>query len=163
MYILPTMSWHCSNCKVVLTDENGYRRKSGDREGDFTGTCKPCSVLLARKWCRGNREKVAARAKKAYHANPEKLLSRLADRRRKLNLLKMERPCYDCGGTFDPECMEWDHLPDKEKCFEIGRGPSYPLARVMDEIAKCQLVCCNCHSLRTIRRRRESRKPLTPA
>lgn len=77
----------------------------------------------------------------------------LADRRRKIQLLKMDRPCYDCGGTFDPEVMEWDHLPGTIKSFDLCRAPKHNLNDVVDEIAKCQLVCANCHRGRTIARR----------
>lgn len=77
-----------------------------------------------------------------------------ADRRRKIQLLKMDRPCYDCGGVFDPEVMEWDHLPGTIKSFDLCRAPVHSLNDVVDEIAKCQLVCANCHRIRTIARRK---------
>lgn len=74
-------------------------------------------------------------------------------RRLKMNLLKQDRPCYDCGGVFPPEAMEWDHLPGREKCFTIGSSLSRDLDKVVDEIAKCQLVCSCCHRIRTEARR----------
>lgn len=33
----------CSKCKVILTSENGYVKKSGRREGEFHGYCKVCN------------------------------------------------------------------------------------------------------------------------
>lgn len=83
-------------------------------------------------------------------------VARVAARRkshvRKLNLLKMDRPCYDCGGTFPLECMDWDHLPGKEKLFTVSEGKSKSIESVVDEINKCQLVCANCHRVRTCSR-----------
>jgi hypothetical protein len=50
--------------------------------------------------------------------------------------------------------MQWDHLPGTEKAANLGdlarRGNR---ARVLDEIAKCELVCANCHAMRTFSRR----------
>lgn len=65
------------------------------------------------------------------------------------NLVKMDRPCYDCGGVFPPEVMDWDHLPGTKKCFSLNKVASHGFDAVLDEIAKCQLVCSNCHRLRT--------------
>lgn len=71
-------------------------------------------------------------------------------KRTKFNLLKSERPCYDCGGVFPPEAMDWDHRPGVIKCFDIGTGlASHSEEACIDEINKCQLVCANCHRIRT--------------
>lgn len=81
-----------------------------------------------------------------------------ADKLRKFTLLKLGRPCYDCGGVFSPECMDWDHLPGKEKLFCIGKNlQNRSVEAVFEEISKCQLVCSNCHRTRTIKRRQEAK------
>lgn len=72
-------------------------------------------------------------------------------RKRKMNLLKMGRPCYDCGGMFSLAAMEWDHARGV-KGFNIATGLNRPLEEVVDEIAKCDLVCANCHRVRTASR-----------
>lgn len=74
------------------------------------------------------------------------------DRNRKLNLLKIGRPCYDCGGMFPTECLEWDHMPGTKKLFCVAAGKGKSLETILDEIAKCQLVCSNCHHIRTVAR-----------
>ncbi len=61
-----------------------------------------------------------------------------------------EHPCVDCGET-DPVVLEFDHLRDKKFCIGQGfwdRG----WQSVLDEIAKCEVVCANCHRRRTARR-----------
>lgn len=65
-----------------------------------------------------------------------------------------ENPCADCGGSFPAECMDFDHLPQYEKRFVISQGKSMPLEELLNEIAKCDLVCANCHRIRTNKRRR---------
>lgn len=48
--------------------------------------------------------------------------------------------------------MQWDHLPGQEKLGEISRLSTGARAVILREIAKCELVCANCHALRTARR-----------
>lgn len=63
-------------------------------------------------------------------------------------------PCTDCGGTFDAEVMDFDHVSGV-KSFNISSAKQvgYSLSRVKKEVAKCELVCSNCHRLRTKARR----------
>lgn len=49
--------------------------------------------------------------------------------------------------------MQWDHLPGSEKLGDISgswTGRSEQL--ILAEIAKCELVCTNCHAIRTFQR-----------
>ncbi len=59
-------------------------------------------------------------------------------------------PCSDCHQKFVPDAMEWDHVRG-EKIGHIGNLTSKKA--VLVEIAKCDLVCANCHALRTAVRR----------
>lgn len=58
-------------------------------------------------------------------------------------------PCKDCGGTFPPEAMDFDHRRPSEKRFSVGTGYSYSIKSLMAEIAKCDIVCSNCHRTRS--------------
>jgi hypothetical protein len=64
--------------------------------------------------------------------------------------LKADTPCADCGQVFDPVCMDFDHIRG-EKNDNVGsmvaRGVS--VERIRDEVDKCELVCANCHRVRT--------------
>lgn len=65
--------------------------------------------------------------------------------------LKEGVPCADCGGVFPVYVMHWDHLPGFEKVAEISvMVGSRTRAAVLEELKKCELVCANCHVLRTI-------------
>ena len=61
-------------------------------------------------------------------------------------------PCTDCGQTFPPVCMDWDHLRDKDTNLARAIRRGWSLDRVKLEIAKCELVCSNCHRIRTQQR-----------
>ena len=64
-----------------------------------------------------------------------------------------QRPCQDCGGTFPPECMDFDHRPGTTKRFGISNGQHYNWPTLLAEVEKCDLVCANCHRTRTWQRR----------
>ena len=64
-------------------------------------------------------------------------------------------PCADCGGSFDVCCMDFDHRDASEKKFNVGSMFAHHYSRelIEAEVAKCDLVCANCHRIRTRNRR----------
>lgn len=74
--------------------------------------------------------------------------ARTARNREFLDRVK-SRPCLDCKWTFPPECMDFDHVRGK-KLFNVNtQSVSKAREKVLAEIAKCDLVCANCHAIRT--------------
>ena len=74
-------------------------------------------------------------------------------RRAWLRALKEGKPCADCGRVFPPQVMQWDHRPGTEKLFELSNAyGGWTREAVLVEISKCDLVCTNCHVIRTFRR-----------
>jgi len=57
-------------------------------------------------------------------------------------------PCLDCGKTFDPCQMDFDHTGEALKVANISQLAAGPMADLVSEIAKCHLVCANCHRIR---------------
>ncbi len=63
-----------------------------------------------------------------------------------------EVPCADCGESYPPYMMDFDHRDPKTKSFEITRvAGRVTLPKLLEEIAKCDIVCSNCHRERTYR------------
>lgn len=58
------------------------------------------------------------------------------------------KPCSDCGKTFPPVCMDFDHARG-EKLFLISKGWGRSFESLLLELEKCDLVCSNCHRIRT--------------
>lgn len=129
----------CSKCNVELTDENGYRHKSGRDAGKFCHLCRKCQSVTTKKYFQENPLKGPL-----YWKKKERLF------RERINLLKLERGCYDCGGSFPPEAMDFDHLGNKK--FGVATGAGQTWDNVRREIDKCQLVCACCHRVRTQKR-----------
>lgn len=71
-----------------------------------------------------------------------------------LNFIKRELACIDCGFSFRdrPECCDFHHRDPSQKSgaiSEMMRGRDYEaMERVMEEIAKCDPLCANCHRTR---------------
>ncbi len=58
-------------------------------------------------------------------------------------------PCVDCGED-DPIVLEFDHVMGiKSFSICVGKRHQYPVARLLEEIAKCEVRCANCHKRRT--------------
>lgn len=100
------------------------------------------AVLRTQRWREANRDKA-------------KQINRNWDARRIADIAAhKDRPCMDCGGVFPTECMDFDHVRGDKK-FTISVQRRRPWQEVLDEIAKCDVVCANCHRIRTKRRMRE--------
>lgn len=73
----------------------------------------------------------------------------------KVAAYKMEQGCTDCGYREHPAALQFDHLPGTAKRGQISRLSRYSWERVLEEFAKCEVVCANCHAIRTTTRWRD--------
>jgi hypothetical protein len=64
--------------------------------------------------------------------------------------LKEKTPCTDCGINYPYYVMDFDHIQDKIK--NVGRLMKNSHNTLLKEIAKCEIVCSNCHRERTQKR-----------
>lgn len=64
-----------------------------------------------------------------------------------------EHGCVDCGYNANAAALEFDHLPEYTKTKNV-MGLTYNSWDVIwAEVAKCEVVCANCHAIRTEVRR----------
>ena len=129
----------CGRCKQdrPLTDFHASSRHGQQ------AWCKPCRQAYASAHYQANKQRRQEQNKRRQSEFMAWYVS-----------LKEGQPCADCGGVFHPAAMQWDHLPGFEKADNLSllarRGGRQ---RVLDEIAKCELVCANCHAVRSHVRR----------
>lgn len=105
------------------------------------------------------REKNRAAVIRYRAKNRDELLDKARNRRDELRALIAEHknvPCMDCGQRLPAVCMDFDHRPAEEKRFEIAKmvGQQRTPSLLLAEIAKCDVVCANCHRIRTAERHR---------
>ena len=78
----------------------------------------------------------------AYHTR----IKRIA----KLRLVgHMGGKCMDCGLAVHVAAFHFDHRDRKSKVVDVGAILNRSWARILAEAAKCDLVCANCHAIRT--------------
>ncbi len=65
------------------------------------------------------------------------------------------KPCTDCGNCFEICCMDFDHIEGSVKTYNVGSMFAHHYSRelIETELVKCELVCANCHRIRTRDRR----------
>lgn len=135
----------CTICSLVKPNADFfYRNKS---KGKLHSQCKDCYVVNRRKiW------------KEHYHKYGSNYRERAVERSRKIKAnLKAQmleylrdKSCTNCG-VSDIRVLEFDHIDPSKKSFSIARGIGSALswASILAEIAKCQILCANCHKIRT--------------
>lgn len=64
------------------------------------------------------------------------------------------KPCVDCKFPYPPYVMHFDHLYGKSYNISEMHNRGFSKKRILEEIAKCELVCANCHAIRTHDRQR---------
>jgi hypothetical protein len=73
--------------------------------------------------------------------------ARKTRRRREVLIALKSRPCMDCGGSFHFSQMDFDHVRGP-KMGDVSQMHTH-LRLILDEAAKCDVVCANCHRQRT--------------
>jgi len=96
-----------------------------------------------------------------WAANSHRHLTIRQDRKRSLAIwlweMKRGHLCADCGRSFHPVAMQWDHTAtDKEINISRAVNSGWSRTRILRELAKCELACANCHAIRTYIRKRNT-------
>lgn len=98
------------------------------------------------------KNKVAVEMYKLRHPSRRKNTVDLRrERNRQLIRDAKDRPCSDCGIQYPYYVMQFDHVRGV-KSFNVSVGWNNSYERIEAEIAKCDVVCANCHAERTYQR-----------
>lgn len=139
----------CTGCGVEKprTSEFFYKKtpasKLSKHDDGFNTRCKSCIITKVTRWNQANKSKVYAKDKRIRQSNSDWL-----------NSLK-DKPCADCKNTFPVICMDFDHLPEFEKTIDLSlaKNRKWSKEKLLTEVSKCEVVCSNCHRIRTENRR----------
>ena len=107
-----------------------------------------------------DKEKQRAAIRRHYYANKSVYIKKAMVRKKKirlwLNAVKESSACTDCGVYYPYYVMDYDHV--KDKASDISKLlNSCSMPKITAEIAKCELVCSNCHRQRTFNRLERSK------
>lgn len=87
-----------------------------------------------------------------YHSNKDQYFERnRLDRAAKVAYVRevKSRPCADCGQSYPPYVMDFDHRDPSKKVAAVAVLMRSGWNKLKEEIAKCDVVCSNCHRERT--------------
>jgi hypothetical protein len=120
----------------LVKSESDFHRSTGRPQF----WCKACRKEYDAQYWRRTRERRRGQVKSRRHA-----LTAWS------RALKEGLPCADCGRVYHHAAMQWDHAHGGDKLDDISNLVRRGFGRkaIADEISKCQLVCANCHAVRT--------------
>ncbi len=126
--------WTCSRCDIEKeVKEFDYNRGA-------TSVCKKCADTYNAQLRKKNKQQ-----HKVATALFKKKLRDVVD-------LAKSKPCVDCGCQYESYIMEFDHTGHKTLEVSAMVARHYSISRILEEIAKCELVCVLCHRARTFSR-----------
>lgn len=67
--------------------------------------------------------------------------------RGRLRTIKVEMGCLRCGFDECPEALEFHHRDGEVKLFNLGARLDASWSKIEAEIAKCDVLCANCHRM----------------
>lgn len=121
------MNWKGYSCRVCLVCQAGRMRRKRANP-DF----KANEAAKMRQWRKDNPE----RYRLQYQAE--------FDKRRGILLDARKGGCVSCGET-DVACLDFHHRDPETKEGHIGEFRKFGMKRLLTEIAKCDVLCANCH------------------
>lgn len=123
---------HCNHCnRDLLIEDFPWKNKAKGKRGS---RCIECQREYSREHYRKNRTQYKE-WRKVYRAETKALVQEY----------KKSRGCSVCGETHIA-CLDFHHKDGEEKEFAISQMlSSQGRERVFQEIAKCVVLCANCH------------------
>ncbi|MCW6550346.1 hypothetical protein NFB56_16025 [Yersinia ruckeri] len=77
-------------------------------------------------------------------------LKRTEENKKWIDDYKMSKGCVNCGYKQHASALDFDHIDRESKSFTIGsRTGGLSKKRLAIEMKKCQILCANCHRIKT--------------
>jgi hypothetical protein len=139
----------CSRCGREKAASEFTWKDAGRRKRQ--AYCRNCMNAAWREWYNVERNKLHHRALVARRRR-----QRITRHQELIAELKRQ-PCADCGQRFPQYVMDFDHVG--RKTGEVSKFVyTHSTQRLMAEITNCDVVCANCHRVRTQERLASSRR-----
>jgi len=134
----------CGRCGVVKALDE-FTPKGKVRQS----YCRSCVSEYSREYYRQHKDAYVAAAARHHRKIRETLRG------------AKDKPCADCGRSFPYYVMDFDHREGEEKLCNVSELNCYrrvSMKNLLAEIAKCDVVCANCHRIRTHERALKARR-----
>ena len=122
----------CNDCEIEYEDY-----------GQRTNKCRDCKNKYDREWH-------SKRSKESKEARHRQQMLRKAKLQQKVYDYQKGNSCEDCGDTR-VQVLQFDHINPEEKEDTISNMVKNGISekKIFEEIAKCRVLCANCHIMRT--------------
>ncbi len=128
----------CSRCNLSKPiKEFNFRNKL---KGSRHSYCRDCGKIYTRSHYKNNKQQYLKRNLRAFK------------KRRDFIHQSKSKPCADCGVQYPYYVMDFDHREDEIKEHQLNQVAYLKMEIIKNEIAKCDVVCSNCHRERTFQR-----------
>ena len=127
---IPDGKKYCPSCTQLL-DKSSFSAKGN--------ACKTCATQRSKNW------------RVVKENNPDWRKERnaqIAENSRKLKRKMVELKgdcCSKCGNQYPDVVYDFHHLDPSQKDFNIGSSRNWP--KIEKELAKCIMLCANCHRI----------------
>jgi hypothetical protein len=131
----------CNKCDTwkVLSDYHNNKACSGG----VTGTCRDCEWVRRKQWYADNRTRRQQLANERNQSRKQELVNRFGNK------------CFDCNSGF-PICVyDFHHLDPSGKDMNPSAAMTLSEQKREKELAKCVMLCANCHRIRHFDRKVE--------
>lgn len=132
----------CIKCNLVKAVDSFAAGKKGTRRN----ICKLCRNIYQQQYYKENAAIHIARVGKRNKTIRQKHAALIDAYKRK--------PCLDCKQIFPTYVMDFDHVRGEKK-YLVSKLRSWHYVNeetIKTEIEKCDIVCANCHRIRTQQR-----------
>lgn len=130
----------CNKCWTNKKDSDFWIRKK-NKDG-LQSACKKCQSLYHKERYKSLPHDI--KRKKIDVAN-----SRINELRKFTADYRLSRWCVDCWYKAHLAPLQFDHQWNKEYNISDMVKWWFSLEKIIIEIEKCEVVCANCHSIRT--------------
>lgn len=130
----------CGRCgEKKSLDSYNFRDKEHKK---IRGICKECENHHKANWYQKNKEHHKSKVYERRRKTKEDVRAFLLD-------YLQSHPCTRCGES-DPRVLEFHHVRGKKR-HNVGHmvGQGYGIKVIQKEIAKCEVLCANCHRIKT--------------
>lgn len=140
----------CPQCGKEFVGYNGIKKFCSiycKKKNYNPKTSKEAKRKARQKWFEKNKNN------EEFQKRQTEIKTKTKDRNREfIRSLKENRACQDCGNFFHWTAMDFDHRGDKIISISTMSVSSYSIEKILNEVNKCDLVCSNCHRVRTYQR-----------
>ena len=131
-----------------------HREEKRRKSREWYAATLDARLAYRRRYYAEHRDEIRSKARvKRKQMNEKQNARHLKQKLRAIAVLGGK--CYDCDRSFPewPDVFDFDHRDSSQKRTELSNMLCGSWKKLSAELEKCDLVCANCHRIRTAKRR----------